>query len=127
MTINEVLSRVRAIKPDALSDETKAEWLLRLEGRIFEEVIRPRLINDPDTPNEKQAMRWPEDGDQPLCVDPPFDRLYILYLVARIDYYYQDTANYNQSAQVFNEALDEWRKWYNALWPRHPGVWAGLF
>lgn len=44
MTINQVLERVNAIRLDAFEDETKAQWLLELEGRLFRElVMRHRL------------------------------------------------------------------------------------
>lgn len=37
-TINEVLERVNRARPDAIDDETKAAWLLELEGKLWREV-----------------------------------------------------------------------------------------
>ena len=55
-----------------------------------------------------QACRWselpdlvrayPEDGDKPLLVGPPYDNLYDLYLMAQIDFYNREAENYNNSA-----------------------------
>lgn len=43
-SINEVIERVNRARPDAIDDETKAAWLMELDGQIFERVIlRHRL------------------------------------------------------------------------------------
>lgn len=38
-SINEVLERVSRVRPDAIDDETKAAWLLALDGQLFRDVI----------------------------------------------------------------------------------------
>lgn len=38
-TINEVLERTNRVRPDAIDDETKAAWLIELDGQLFREVI----------------------------------------------------------------------------------------
>lgn len=43
-TINEVIERVNQVRPDAVDDETKAWWLIYLDGQLFREtVLRHRL------------------------------------------------------------------------------------
>lgn len=45
-SINEVLERVNRARPDAIDDETKAAWLLELDGQLYREVIlRHRLTS----------------------------------------------------------------------------------
>ena len=34
-SINEVLERVNRARPDAIDDETKAAWLLELDGQLY--------------------------------------------------------------------------------------------
>ena len=34
-SINEVIERVNRARPDAIDDETKAAWLLELDGQLF--------------------------------------------------------------------------------------------
>ncbi len=56
---------------------------------------------------------YPEDGDKPLLVGAPWDRLYDLYLMAQVDFYNREMENYNNSVTAFNDALDQWRQSYN--------------
>lgn len=57
--------------------------------------------------------RFPEDGDLPLLVPPPYDELYGLYLFSQLDLYNREIQNYNNSVALFNAALDEWRQSYH--------------
>ena len=38
-SINEVIERVNRARPDAIDDETKAAWLLELDGQLYRETI----------------------------------------------------------------------------------------
>lgn len=59
-SINEVLERVNRARPDAIDDETKAAWLIELDGQLFREVIlRHRLTSG-------QALQGPP-GVCPEC------------------------------------------------------------
>ena len=37
-SINEVIERVNRARPDAIDDETKAAWLLELDGQLYRET-----------------------------------------------------------------------------------------
>ena len=164
-SINEIMERVAAVRPDAYDDETTAAWLLELEGKLYGEVILGHKLSPglaykgaagvcpvcggwgldedgkPDEPVEgeerepvpleynrvmdfsfcpvcewtelpKVAETFPEDGDLPLLVGAPYDRLYDLYLMAQVDFYNREYDNYN-SVTAFNAALDEWRQKYH--------------
>ena len=55
-SINEVLERVNRARPDAIDDETKAAWLLELDGQLYREVIlRHRLHPQGARPIRKAA------------------------------------------------------------------------
>lgn len=163
-SINEVMERVAAVRPDAYGDDAKAAWLLDLDGKLYREIIlRHKLTpgekakgqveacpvcggwgmdkdGEPREPVEGEepvpicydrdldcsictACGWsempeypeafPEDGDMPLLVPAPYDRLYDLYLMAQIDFYNREYDNYNNSTIAFNAALDEWRQAYH--------------
>jgi len=62
----------------------------------------------PDVPH-----KYPEDGDVPLLVKAPYDNLYDLYLMAQTDFHRHETENYLNSMEMFNTALDEWKKAYH--------------
>ena len=168
-SINEIIERVAAVRPDAYDDETKAGWLLELEGKLFREVIlRHKLTpgkrlkgpvevcpdcgglglepvegdeepKEPVKPDYHRMMdfsscpvcgwtelpkipeKFPEDGDLPLLVGAPHDRLYDLYLMAQLDFYNREYDNYNNSVTAFNAALDEWRQSYHRTHLPLPG------
>ena len=173
-SINEVIERVAAVRPDAYEDSTKAAWLIELEGKLYGEVIlRHKLTpglpykgpveacpvgggwgldedgkpkepaegeeREPVPPEYNRAMdfsfcpvcewtelpkiveKFPEDGDLPLLVGAPHDRLYDLYLMAQLDFYNREYDNYNNSVTAFNAALDEWRQSYHRTHLPLPG------
>ncbi|PWL46834.1 MAG: hypothetical protein DBY45_01815 [Clostridiales bacterium] len=123
-TINKVIERVNQVRMDAFDDKTKAGWLLSLEGKLYRESIltHERLSHEPEVfpPPESNPDYW----DTPLLVNPPYDRLYDLYLMAQIDFHNREMENYNNSALAFNEALDSWQKNYHRT---HPPLSAGGF
>lgn len=53
------------------------------------------------------------DGKATLLMDidvllkPPYDKLYVDYILAQIDYYNKDYEGYNNNSYLFNELLDE--------------------
>jgi hypothetical protein len=111
-TINEVLERVNRARPDALDDGTKAAWLIELDGKLYREVVlRHGRREDEEEP--ELPKKYPEDADKELLVGPPYDNLYDLYIMAQADLYNREDANYNNSALVFNTALDEFKKAYH--------------
>lgn len=60
-SINEVIERVNRARPDAIDDETKAVWLMELDGQLYREtILRHRL-----TPGRK--ARGPLEGVCPVC------------------------------------------------------------
>ena len=80
-------------------------------------------IVHPDFP-----QAFPEDGDKPLLVEAPYDGLYDLYLMSKVDFYNREADNYNNSALAYNAALDEWRKQYHRRHlPIGGGGLTGLF
>ncbi len=123
-SINGILEHVAAVRPDAYDDETKAGWLLELEKKLREEVLDRHLpcCRCPWLPEEVKA--YPEDGDKPLLIPAPYERVYELYVLAQIDFYNREYDNYNNSTLAFNSALDQWRQ---AFHRRHLPVPGGQY
>lgn len=161
-SINEVIERAARLRPDCYDDETKAGWLIELDGKLYREVVlRHKLTNgqglngplgggcpecggteiewDPELDvNTCKTCGWselpsvptayPEDGDKPLLVGSPHDRLYELYLLAQADFYNREMDNYNNSVSAYNAAVDEWRQSYHRTHaPVSAGGFANLF
>lgn len=102
-TINEVIERNDKIKPNTYDEQTKAEWLYRLDGRISKEVM---LCEPP------AHYIYPEDGDKELLVPFPNDAIYDHYLQAMIDYTNKEFGTYNNAMMMFNEAYEAFAKQY---------------
>lgn len=111
-SINEVIERAYKVRPDAYDDETKAGWLMELEGKLLREVVARHALNEGEEMPTAPAQ-YPEDGDKPLLVGPPHDRLYELYLLAQVDFYNREMDHYNNSVTAYNAAVDEWRQSYH--------------
>ncbi|MEG1926693.1 MAG: hypothetical protein RR415_13210 [Ruthenibacterium sp.] len=110
-SINEVIERTGRARPDALDDETKAGWLIELDGKLYRELV---LRHEATMPRPEPPTKYPEDGDKPLLAGTPYGNLYDLYLIAQADFYTrEDSQTYNNSALAFNNALDEYRKEYH--------------
>lgn len=74
------------------------------------------------------VRQFPEDGDNPLLVEAPYDNLYDLYVMAQVDFYNREAENYNNSALAFNTALDEYKKDYHqSHMPIGAGGYTNLF
>ena len=71
MKVKDAIAAADAVKPNAFSEETKFQWLRRLEGRLQAEVflMAPAQIRELD-------LQYPADMDRELLVDPPYDDLY---------------------------------------------------
>lgn len=106
-TINEVIERVERVKPMVnVEDQDKAKWLIDLDGRIYNELTGR---TDPDT---LPPRSWPEDGDKPLLVGAPYDRLYDLWIISMMEFYMREYTDYNNTAMMFNEAYQEFATWH---------------
>lgn len=78
-SINEVIERVNRARPDAIDDETKAAWLLELDGQLFQEVIlRHRLTSGRELHGPvgvcpvcgaAEGLRWDRVMDSNSCAD----------------------------------------------------------
>ena len=101
MTVNDVLSEIDALKPNLFSPETKTRWISECEAEI---AIRK---------GDKAArLKYPEDGGHELSVPHPYDRIYILYLDAAIDYRTRDYSAYQNSQAVYQDVLNDYLKYY---------------
>lgn len=105
-TVNEVILRVDRLRPNALEEEDKARWLMELDGRIYLEVTSA------DNPEARPPESWPEDGDMELLVPAPYAGLYELYLMAKVEFALQDYEGCENTTQLYNQAMSEFRAQY---------------
>ena len=102
MTLLKAIARADSVRPNALDNDLKADWVMELEAEIAE-------LMDVDLPDNT----YPKDMD--LLMPYPHNNIYYLYLCAKIDFAIEDTQTYMNDMAVANQAIDEAKKW----WHRH--------
>lgn len=114
MTVNEAIMQVDALKPNMFPASRKVEWLNRLDGMLFSDVImqHEREAGTPDT-----FVPYDPDGDldDPLIAPFPYDSVYRFWLESQIDLANSELVKYNQSSVLFNQALAEFAGYYNRI------------
>lgn len=103
MTPESCMTLADSITPNCVPPVLKRRWLAELEGHILVCIQN----HDP----EALDIRGEEEEALYLSAPFPFDRMYYLYLLAMIDFYNGDVSRYEESASLFNDALDEYAKW----------------
>lgn len=112
MKIREVIARADALRMNTLSDEQKAAWVCDLDGQLAEMFgVEP------------YTSTWPED-DRELLMPPPYEEIYQMYLICKIDYYNQEMGLYTNDSAVYNDYMAEAVAWYRRKQrPRGSGNW----
>lgn len=110
MTINEALTKIKALKPSQYDDATLVGWLSRLDNKIYIDII---LTHEHDDDLEDFTSYSEEDTTIDLLVPAPYDDVYIYYLESQIDYYNQEITKYNNSSAMYNAAYEDYWKYYN--------------
>lgn len=102
MTMNKVIEYVDRVKPNVYTNEDKYRWINTLEGMVCRQVMQ----------REEPEYNLPDDSDEPLLVEHPFDDLYGLYVMAMIDFHNQEFDHYNNTTQLFLTRFEQYKAWY---------------
>ena len=121
MTIETAIGRVDELKANTCPEREKILWLSELELMIRHEV----LDTHEDSPAPEFAG-YSEDTEltTELLLPAPYDRLYLRWLEAQIDYANGEYGRYNNSIQMFNAEYLAFQSWWNRT---HKPVSAGRF
>lgn len=111
MTIMEAINRADALKFNTYSREEKIKWLSELDGSIQKTVI--------DRYEGAENIRFhPYDEHTPmqtvLLVGAPFDRVYLRWLEAQIDYHNGEYDKFNAAIRLYNTAFEVFADHYGA-------------
>lgn len=110
MTISDAITMVDALRPNQYSKDMKIRWLSRLDGMIWQEVIRTHEGAAETFDGYSSA----ELESKEMLVAAPYDEdVYNNYLQAMIDRENGEAGKYSQSITLFNAAFVRWRNWYN--------------
>ena len=104
MTIETCMNLVDSMLPNGVDSSVKLRFLGEIEGKVRVELLGESPDGDCDftldTPTETE-----------LCVPHPYDQLYLLYVMAMVDYVSGDIARYENGAAMFNTAYQSYGKW----------------
>lgn len=108
MKISGAIERADELRPNAVADHLKAEWLFALDGELAE------LFGLDEAPD---AVNYPE-ADAELLMPYPKDNIYPLYLMAMIDNANEETALYANDMTVAMDAIQDAKRWVMRTLPR---------
>jgi hypothetical protein len=108
MKINEAISQIDSLKPNAYSTKQKILWLSQLESIVQRQVI------DAHEGAERRFDGFTEETDTNtvLIMPAPFDMSYLYWLEAQIHYANEDIDMYNAAIQMFNTTFSEFKADY---------------
>ena len=106
MKISEALARLDAYVSETVDTDEKLLWLDRIEGIIYEELVRT---------HEDGFSRPPScyAGDRELLCDEPYADLYIYYMAMQRDMQMRDSISYANNAAAFSAAYSAFADYYN--------------
>ena len=114
MTVQELLSYIDDIRPNAFTDGQKLIWLNELEARIQREVFLS---------GELWQYRLPDDRETVLLLDPPHDAIYRHWMEAMIDYENGEYNKYQNTMQMFNAQWASFVAWFAEKYRPADGYW----
>lgn len=110
MTIMEAINRIDAVKPNTYPQGEKIRWLNALDG-----MVKSKVIDTHEGASAVEFDGYTEDTNlsTSLLVPAPYDEMYLFWLESKIDYLNGETGRYNNSISMFNNAYDEYARYYN--------------
>ena len=139
MTVNKVISEVRALNRGEYSDEQLIAWLGRLEARIYTEIIsthespdeKKRIAHMPapldtgrgtDNDGEYKSNDFRREPEDELFVPLPYSELYRHYLDAMIYLSNGESVRAQASSELFNSIYYDFARYYNSTHMPKGGV-----
>lgn len=115
MTIKDAVRLVDRLKPNSYSEPLKVQWLSKLDGQIWRDVISThRPADGEELPETFDGYSDETPIDTELLVAFPYDEdVYSNYLQAMIDKENGETGKYNVAITMYNAAMQAYSNWYN--------------
>jgi len=105
MTLSECIAYVDGIEPNAYTNDQKTAWVSECEGMAYTEVF---LLS----PYEFHPLTYTDNASDELAVMPPHDKIYPLYLQAKIHFANGEYDRYANAMAMFNAAWGEFVRWF---------------
>lgn len=102
MTLLELITQVKAEKPNSFSNDKLTEYVNEIEEDIVE------FLGD-EAKRYWDPYVFPEDQDEELLAVPPYDRLYKSYLKGKIDYDLEEHESAANNMAQFNSDYADYK------------------
>ncbi len=105
-TLKEIITLVDSLNPNAYPEEVKASWVNEVEAYIQGEIYNL-------APTDITAfVPYSECMDMELSLDAGYEKIYVTYLNAMIDFANKDFSSYNNTITLYNSYMEDYAKWY---------------
>ena len=111
MTIAKAIQEADENRPNAFTDDRKVRWLAELDGTIAAELMH---MSEEDL--EQLEYDPVDDANTELLIDFPYDKMYLPYLIAKIDELNGEYGRYANSSALFNAAYNDFAVWFLSNW-----------
>ena len=109
MKIIEAINRIDSLKHNTYTTSDKVAWLSEVDWDVAKSVIDTHE----GEPLEFKGYDDSTDPQTELLIYAPYDKAYLLWMEAQIDYYNGEYGKYNNAIVMFYEALNSFKKDYN--------------
>lgn len=109
MKIIEAINRIDSLKHNTYTQPDKVAWLSEVDHMVKMEVI------DTHEGTETTFTGYDDSTDlqTELLIPAPYDKAYLLWLEAWIDYYNGEYEKYNNAMRMFYTAYEGFKNYYN--------------
>ena len=109
MTIIDAINRIDSLKHNTYSQSDKVAWLSEGEWDVKKNVI------DTHEGGDVEFSGYDDNTDlqTELIIPAPYDKAYLLWMEAQIDYYNGEYDKYNNAIDMFYEAYEGFKSYYN--------------
>lgn len=101
MTLKQVIEEVDRQKPNAFTNDEKTQFVANCEIQVAEEIFG---VDAPE-------YDWTGDQNTELLLKAPFEDVYILYVMAQIDFRNGDYGRYNNELSQFDQRFTDAQAW----------------
>ena len=108
MKIIEAINRIDSLKHNAYSQDDKVAWLSEVDWDV-----KKNIIDTHEGEVEFSGYDDSTDLQTELLITAPYDKAYLLWMEAQIDYHNGEYDKYNNAMDMFYEAYNGFRSYYN--------------
>ena len=110
MKIIEAINRIDSLKHNTYSQSDKVAWLSEVDWDVTRHII------DTHEGAREEPFKGYDDSTDlqtELIIPAPYDKAYLLWMEAQIDYHNGEYDKYNNAMEMFNAAYEGFKNYYN--------------